>query len=266
MIGMKIGGIVAAFLALSSTAGPQTQQPEGKSRFEVASIKLWHDDGVSPRNSHATYTPDGINFGAFVLAAVIGEAYQFPVGRIQGTGSLTKESLWAPLRVGYDIVAKADHPVSKDQLRLMIQSLLADRFKLELHRESKTGPVYKLVVAKDGPKLDESQDPEGKYNVSRSPNGFVFRNADMTGASVFLSSLVDRPIVDRTGLAVRYNFVVKPEDIPSDKSAVAAGTSPETPSSAALAESLKRLGLQLIPDRAAVEYLVIDRVQPLSEN
>src|ERR1700685_2196459 len=125
MIAMKTAGLIVLTLSLA------TAQPSAHLKFEVASVKPWKDDGVSPRNSHATYGPDGINFGALTLAYIIGEAYQFPVGRIQGTGSLTKESLWAPLRVGYDIVAKVDHPVSRDQLRLMVQSLLADRFKLE---------------------------------------------------------------------------------------------------------------------------------------
>jgi uncharacterized protein (TIGR03435 family) len=263
MIAMKVAVLIALACAMGAA------QPR-ESKFEVASVKPFKDDGVSPRNSHATYGPDGINFGAFVLAAIIGEAYQFPVGRIQGSGSLTKESLWAPLRVGYDIVAKADHPVSKDQLRLMLQSLLADRFKLALHRESKTGPVYKLVVAKNGAQigksLEESQDLEGQYSVSRSPAGFVFRNADMTGLSVFLSNLVDRPVIDRSGLTGRYNFTIKVDEIPTDKNGVSAGVTPDTPSSAAFAESLKRLGLQLIAGRDAVDYLVIDHVQPLSDN
>jgi uncharacterized protein (TIGR03435 family) len=259
MIAMKTAGFIALTCALGVA-----QIRDAK--FEVASVKLFHDDGVSPRNSHATYGPDGINFGSLTLAYVIGEAYQFPVGRIQGPGSLTKESLWAPLRRGYDIVAKADRPISKTELRAMLQALLADRFKLELHRESKSGPVYKLVVARDGPKLEESHEIEGQYNVSRSTNGFVFRNADMTGLSVFLSGLADRPVIDRSGLDGRYNFVIKPEELPVDKSAVSAGVTPDSPSAAAFAESLKRLGLQLVADRAAVDYLVIDRVEPLSDN
>src|ERR1700733_3201187 len=98
-IAFKTAGLIALTCALGAA---QTKD----AKFEIASVKLFHDDGVSPRNSHATYGPDGINFGALTLAYVIGEAYQFPVGSIQGPGSLTKESLWAPVRRGYDIVAK----------------------------------------------------------------------------------------------------------------------------------------------------------------
>src|SRR6202035_2879270 len=114
MIAAKTAGLIALTCALGATP------PSAEFKFEVASVKPFKDDGVSPRNSHATYGPDGINFGALTLSGIIGEAYQFPVGRIQGPGSLTKENLWAPLRIGYDIVAKADHPVSKDQLLLML--------------------------------------------------------------------------------------------------------------------------------------------------
>ena len=259
MIAMKI----TAFIVLTCALG--TAQPQGL-KFEVASIKPFKDDGVSPRNSHATYGPDGINFGALTLAYVIGEAYQFPVGRIQGPGSLTKETLWAPLRAPDDIVAKADRPISKDQLRAMLQSLLAERFHLESHRESRTGSVYTLVVAKGGSKLVESTDSDGPYNVSRSPNGYVFRNARMTELSVFLSGLADRPVIDRSGLRGRYNFVIQPEEVAGDKSAVSAGVTPDSPSAAAFAEALKKIGLQLIADRAAVDYLVIDRLRSLSEN
>jgi len=70
--------------------------------FDVASVKLWKDDGVSPRNSHSNYGPQGIDFGARTLGFIIGEAYRFPAGLIL-TGSHTNE-----FRQGYDIVAKAD--------------------------------------------------------------------------------------------------------------------------------------------------------------
>lgn len=60
---------------------------------------------------------------------------------------------------GYDIEARSDHPVSYQQQMRMLQTLLADRFKLALHRETKELPVYAMVVAKGGPKLRESPDP-----------------------------------------------------------------------------------------------------------
>jgi uncharacterized protein (TIGR03435 family) len=258
---MAHAAIASVLMGLLSSSALQAQPPA----FEVASIKLYKDDG-GPRNSRS-YGPQGINFGGVTLAFIIGEAYNFPVGRIQGPGSLTKEALWGPLREAYDIVAKADHAVPKDQQVLMLRSLLADRFKLTLHRESKTGPVYRLAIAKGGPKLEESQESGGGFVFSGSPGDYVFRNAAMQRLSGFLSGQVDRIVVDETGLQGLYNFTLKrPEDVRQNPPVKSDGLSPDSPSAAAFADALKSLGLQLTAGRAPVDYLVIDHVEQPSEN
>jgi uncharacterized protein (TIGR03435 family) len=85
----------------------------------------------------------------------------------------------------------------------------------------------------------------------------------------FLSGRVDRAVVDQTGLNGFYNFVLKmPPSAGPDQAAVKKleGLSPETPSASDFADALKQLGLQLIPDKAPVDYLVVDSVEPPSEN
>jgi uncharacterized protein (TIGR03435 family) len=80
---------------------------------------------------------------------------------------------------------------------------------------------------------------------------------------------VDRAVVDQTGLNGLYNFALKmPPSAGPDQAAVkkSEGLSPETPSAFDFADALKQLGLQLIPARASVDYLVIDSVEPPSEN
>jgi hypothetical protein len=67
--------------------------------FEVASVKLYPQEGGGPRNS-LSYSPQGINVGGCALGFVIGEAYNFPVGRISGPDSLTKKELWGGFRKG----------------------------------------------------------------------------------------------------------------------------------------------------------------------
>src|SRR6185312_6903005 len=86
-------------------------------KFEVASIKLYKDDGVGDRGLHNSYRPQSVGFRCS-LAFAIGDAYNFPVGRIVAPGSLTKEALWGALQQIYDIEARAEEPVSKAQLRL----------------------------------------------------------------------------------------------------------------------------------------------------
>jgi len=269
-VALAVAGIAAITLpvivGILNAPAIRAQSPANTPQFEVASIKLYKDEIGSVRNS-VFYGPQGINFGGVTLAFIIGEAYNFPVGRIQGPESLTKESLWGPLRQGYDIAAKAEHAVPKEQLRLMLQSLLAGRFKLTLHWEAKEGPVYKLVVAKGGPKLEESDATAG-FSFSGAPDGFVFRNAGMVTLSGFLSGRLDRAVVDQTGLKGLYNFVLKrPEDARQEPPTVKSdGLSTDSPSAAAFADALKELGLRLVADRAPVDYLVIDHIERPTEN
>lgn len=263
-----------ASAAIIALAGPiaigmvhAAAQSEATSRptFEVASVKLHKDDGVGPRNSRTTWGPQGVDLER-PLAFIISEAYHIPPGYIVGPSSLTKEALWGALSQGYDIVAKADHRVSRDQLRLMLQSLLADRFQLTMHRESKVRSVYRLVVAKGGPKLEDSE-PVGDLVMSRTPEGFVYRHAEAFRICGLLSSHLDRMVVDETGLKGLYNFTVKlPEDLIRNALPKSDLPSPDSPTAGRFADVLKPLGLQLIAGTASVEYLVVDHVERPTEN
>ncbi len=253
--------VFAALLLMYASLGAQAPP-----RFEVASIKPYQENG-GPRNS-VSYGPQGINFGGLSLAFIIGEAYNFPVGRIIGPDSLTKEALWTPLSQGYDIVAKADQPIPKAELRLMLQSLLADRFKLTFHWEAKTGPVYRLVIAAGAPKLGDGN-AAGSVSISRTPDGYAFQNAEMIRLVGILSGRVNRVVLDQTGLQGVYNFVLKtPAAVGQDLAAVKKQDrlSPDALSAPDFAEGLKQLGLQLVSDRAPVDYLIVDSVERPSEN
>jgi uncharacterized protein (TIGR03435 family) len=255
--GLLVGGWLTVTTGYAQTANRPT--------FEVASVKPYNDAGTGPRNAHSTWKPQGVDFGARTLVFLIGEAYGIPPGLIMPAQTNTKDAVLGYLRQGYDIVARADHPVSKDELRLMLQSLLADRFKLALHREAMTQPVYKLVVAKGGSKLQASEDG-GELVMSGSADGFTFRNAEAFRITGYLSPFLDRMVVDETGLKGLYNFVVKmPEDLRAS-SRKPVGTSPDSASAAVFADALKPLGLQLIAGTGPVEYLVVDHVERPSEN
>ena len=150
----------------------------------------------------------------------------------------------------------------------MLQSLLADRFKLTFHREAKTGPVYRLVAAPGGPKLTEA-DAAGGYSSFVTPDGFVFRNSEMIRLAGVLTGRVNRVVLDETGLTGLYSFVLKtPLPVGQDPAAVKRQDrlSPEASSASDFAAALKQLGLQLIADKAPVDYLVIDHVEKPSEN
>jgi uncharacterized protein (TIGR03435 family) len=154
-------------------------------------------------------------------------------------------------------------------LQSMLQNLLADRFKLELHREMKEMPVYLLTVAKDGPKLTPSKSDDKRYvQVSGNP-ALPASDRVMIGRKATMSDLVDllqatritdrTVVVDRTGIQGEFNFDVK--FAPIDNNAFGNTSSPSI--FTALQE---QLGLKLEAGKAPVEFLVIDHAERPTEN
>ena len=114
----------------------------------------------------------------------------------------------------YDIEARTESASpTVDQVRLMMQSLLADRFELKLHRESRDLPVYELVISKGGLKMKETAPPDQKIDKQPAPPRGPLRAADLNSGITTLSVIVarllmlmDRPIIDKTGLTATYRY------------------------------------------------------------
>jgi bla regulator protein blaR1 len=117
-------------------------------KFEVASIKP-HAGGGSFGGTRVS--PGTMNVNNLPLRRLIRNAYKVPDFQISGGPD------WVNTE-GFDIVAKAEGSLSGDRVLVMLRSLLEDRFKLKVHRETKGGPVYDLTVAKSGLKLQQSKD------------------------------------------------------------------------------------------------------------
>jgi len=148
----------------------------------------------------------------------------------------------------------------------MLQSVLANRFHLMSHFETKELPAYALVILKNktGPKLTEIQ-PGVLPNGLKDPGGINMSRTEITAAGADMLNLLHvlqlqtgRPIVDRTGLTGHYNFVLKwtPDQ---DSASPDAGPSIFT----AIQE---QLGLKLEPIKAPVQILVVDHIERPSEN
>jgi uncharacterized protein (TIGR03435 family) len=238
--------------------------------FEVASIK---PSDPAAGGMQVGVSPGGVFTARNVtVKALVQQAYDVRDFQISGgPGWLDTER--------YDIVAKGDgtgpseddlrkmtdeqRNLFKDQLLLKLQELLAERFELKVHRETKELPVYALIVAKNGTKFQASAEGD----VTRS--GLTIRRGDggkseITGTRVplavlvrTLSNQVGRTVLDQTGLQGNYDFkmVFVPDLAPSD----ADGPSLFT----ALQE---QLGLRLDAQKGPVEVVVIDSVQKASEN
>jgi uncharacterized protein (TIGR03435 family) len=227
--------------------------------FEVASVKL-ETGRVRPDISIS-----GLRFHAqakwvypLIVWAYNMRSYQVPsTPAIETTGS----------SVRYDIEGKAEDgpPPTKDEFRLMLQALLADRFHLRVHRETREMPVYALTIGKNGPKMRASApDAEPSVHYGASGNNYVvtLKKATMSDVLDALENgLLDRPVVDRTGLDGAYDL----EMIYAPGTLAKRRTEPD-PDDISIFAAIEKLGLTLVPQKASVEVLIVDRVEKPSEN
>jgi uncharacterized protein (TIGR03435 family) len=186
---------------------------------------------------------------------------------------------WLRQDIQYEIQAKIEDSLfaamkkmtpaqQREQVDLMEQSLLADRFKLKVHFETREMPVYALVVAKGGSKLTPAKDGE-PTRLTRLNNG---QGNEMVATAVTLDQFVHSPllkpggrqVVDQTGLKGAYDFTLKSG---SDQ-LVAAGIGQESEANApSLFTAIQeQLGLRLIPSKAPLEVIVVDHIEKPSEN
>jgi uncharacterized protein (TIGR03435 family) len=193
-------------------------------------------------------------------------------------GVHVKQIVGGPAWLGsdkFDLDAQPDgqgQPNDK-QWKTMLQKLLSDRFKLAFHHDKKELSAYALVVGKNGPKLTKSQgDPNGLPGLFFRGLGVLpAANATMEDfAGVMQGAVLDRPVVDQTGLQGRFDFVLK--WTPDESQFGALGMKIPPPSDNADAPPglftaiQEQLGLKLESTKAPVEVLVIDHVEKPSEN
>jgi uncharacterized protein (TIGR03435 family) len=155
------------------------------------------------------------------------------------------------------------------KLEIMIRNLLTDRFRITVHRETKEGPGYLLVVGKNGPKIRPSTDADGGRAGATAPGQrgpapepgtqrFAANRMNMTYIALMLGVFTRRPVLDQTGLAGEFTFLLEfaPPDAPvGDSSAPSLFTAVQ-----------EQLGLRLDSARVPAEVIVIDSAQRPSEN
>lgn len=180
------------------------------------------------------------------LQSCIGWAYNVQDFQIAGTLSADR----------FDIVAKAATPVTVPTLRAMLGTLLAERFQLSFHRETRKLSSLVLVVAKGGPKLRSSkEDGPGLLRPDRS--AMVAQHATMSEFVGTLAGPLRTPVIDKTGLTGRYDFTV-------DLSPYFADAKPgQQPDVTVIIMSAMReqLGLNLESRKEPVEILLIDHAE-----
>jgi uncharacterized protein (TIGR03435 family) len=247
----KTNLFLAAILTLSFACAGFCQQPS----FEAASIKpsVPGEKGASMHND-----PGRIAFSNVSLRNCIVNAYKVRDYQVVGPDWLNSAR--------FDIVATLPSGAPQDQMPLMLQSLLAERFKLSLHRETKELPVYALVVGKNGPKLHETE--SGDSSMRSSGGHIEAQKSRMPGLAASLSIWAGRPVLDMTGLTGYYDykldFSVDPglmQGVFAEKAAAIAARAGATDGPSIFTAVQEQLGLKLEPRKAPVEILVIDHAE-----
>lgn len=250
--------LTAALILIVSHAA-FSQPTQVKPAFDAASVKSSKtgDALKGPGSADIAFGPGTVTVQNATIKDIVAAAYRVRDYQISGPPILESGR--------YDIVAKTAGPASEELQRQMLQTLLAERFQVALHRETKDLAVYVLTVGKS-PKLSKSKQ-EGESSMKIEGANLLFLNYTMAKLAAFLSVRGDHPVIDQTGLDGQYDFNVQFAD-------------PETSSPAQIKQALgkarsdgslpatvaSQIGLKLDPRKGPVEMLVVDRAEKASEN
>ena len=285
-----LAGVAAALTAQSAS---------GRIEFDVASVKPNKSGGPASSNNPLgpcnVYSPYGGFFQAnnFPLYTYILFAYKIMGNQEQFLRLQMPE--WA-MTEHFDIQARAEGNPDKDQMRLMMRSLLADRFKLRIHYETRQVPVFALVLLKPGktgpalqPHPEDSSCPAApqvsrnqaagkfpalcsglfplmpatpgrqRFGARRVTIGFIANQLSAMGQ-------LERPVIDRTGLGGDFDFAL--EWVPDASAAQPPGADLQAdPSGLTFLEALKdQLGIKLEPQKGPADVIILDHVEHPSEN
>jgi uncharacterized protein (TIGR03435 family) len=260
---------IAAAALMLWASGLVAQSPAARPKFdafEVATIKPVDHDAKMGRY----ITMQGTNRFVgkdYTLKLLIAAAYNLNPKEVSG-GAAWIDSDY------FDIAAVTPGEVrpTRDEQMSMLRNLLADRFKLTFHREEKEFSIYELEVAKGGPKLKPSTaapDEPAQLISTVYPQRMVLpaRNATMGElAALMQRAMLDRPVVDKTGLSGRYDFDLEwaPDETQfGGEIPVASADAPNPPLFTAIQQ---QIGLKLEATRGPVETIVVDRADRPSAN
>jgi uncharacterized protein (TIGR03435 family) len=216
------------------------QTPE----FEVASIK----PTATQDGSLTVNFPPGGRFSVrnLTLKQLLQNAYGLQDYQISGGPAWITSA-------GFDIEAKAATEVPREQILLMVQTLLTDRFHLALQRETRQLPVYALVVGKNGPRLQPAVNSAGRDKTMLGQ--LVVHKMSMAELARILALDLKRPVNDETGLKGEFAFTLEwtrglseSDDSPSARPSLFTAVQ-------------EQLGLKLQSTRGPVEVLVIDSAE-----
>jgi uncharacterized protein (TIGR03435 family) len=233
--------------------------------FEVASVRR-----VVSHSAAGTSMTDGserISYRNVPLLHLLMRAYGVKAYEIVGPDWLSIE--------GYDVMATMPAGTKKEQIPAMLRRLLADRLRIGVHRETRQQQAYVLVVGKSGPTLKRSEETGSADLVGFSSGGHL-KARTLSSLAGFLSALMDRPVIDMTGIQGRFDIEldVSMDDLPRLQRVVSnipsIATSGQDEPQARASESrplgyiftaVQNLGLKLESRKVPMEFLVVDKAE-----
>lgn len=280
---LSLASILAGMAVLSAAwtgwiaRAQQGDAPNGNAgalRFEVTSVKETKIRPAPGELAGIRAMPGGAYLARYAtLKSMIREMYKITDVQIAGGPNWIDTDR-------FDVTAKAEHPDSIGNLNIMFQNMLADRFKLQFHRETRTLPVWVVTMDKNrskmkvNPSLEQFEVPIKRSGADSASTALTFTGIHTNmeylcwwlGLVINRFQAVDRPVVDRSGLKGFYDFTLTFMPDPSGRT----GPNGEPVASfegSNLAEALReQLGLKLEDTKSPVQTFIIDHAEKPSEN
>ena len=253
-------GCLAVFAICAAVGQTVDQSPA----FEVASVKLSPDQqtqrgstGIPPRVTRGNQ--DILTYTHVKLKGVLATAYNVVPYEIVGPSWLDEKF--------YDIVAKVPKGASVEQIPAMLQSLLAERFRMRVHWDAQEKAGYALVVGKTGPKLTRSvPGPDGtpvrrmSFTMGGPESHVEFKGTTLEGFAKSLTMGLARPVADMTGIEGVFDIALdcSSDSLPGLRPMTASEDSTPGPS---ILTAIRSLGLNLVSQKVSVKRLVVDSAE-----
>lgn len=243
-------GLAISLMAFSACVA-LGQAAETSPAFDVASVKVSQAPvtGQRVRSDVLTLSPAGVTMMNTRLKSVVQWAYHLQTVQISGPGWLDSNR--------YDIIAKVSAPAPADRLRRMMQTLLAQRFKLAVHTEMREMPAYVFTVAKGGHKMRPSEG-DGEMAVKPNANRMITSFTHVTVAQLgdILSSPLHAVVVDRTGLEGAWDF-----DLDSSTFTMIQPAGIDDAVNILIQVVNEQLGIKVEQKKAPAELLIVDHAE-----
>jgi bla regulator protein blaR1 len=252
-IGAVMGPVAVGVL----NAPPSWAQSHAE--FDVATVKLVKPG--TPENRKITASHGTLMMEQQTLSDCIAWAYNLTAAsEITGPEWIESEK--------YDIAAKASETATQEELRAMLQTLLAEKFKLTIRHKTEQRPLYALVVGKGGPKLHEvQQEPARGFHVNLDGSFLSYHMVtSIPRLAEILPGFLDQPLLDKTGLKGVYDFTLRVEMDSQFRMPEVGQPFHGFGMTPSIFGAVEALGLKLVSEKGPVDVLVVDHAERPSEN